>query len=74
MGKGQVPHRKLILAAAILLPTYVGWYIGLDPDQLTGIVGIVFGAFCTADMANTFSYHKYTDSRDKAHNDWGEGG
>ena len=72
-SSSRLKHRKLALVIAVLLPTYIGWFIGLDPSTLTGIVSVIVGAFCASDSINTYTYRKY-NQKDRSHADWGSGG
>lgn len=60
----RVKNRKLVMAGIILVPVFVGWFMGKDPSQLTGIVGVIFSAFVVGDAANTYSYRKFGNGDD----------
>lgn len=64
--ESRVKHRKLILAGALLVPVFVGWFMGLDPEKLAGIVGVIFGPFVLGDALNDYTYRKFTNGNDSS--------
>jgi len=52
-------YTKLILVTLALIATYVGWFLGKDPSQLSMIVPSLFMAYVIGNVGSEFVRTKY---------------
>lgn len=63
-GTGGLRRTKLWMCGLALALTYLGWFLGKDPSQLSVIVPAIIAAYCAAAAATDIYYRKYSNGTD----------